>query len=72
MVDAPEQPRLSIMEQAQFVHDLITRCLMRDGVPAGEAMLLLDRQAIVNLTHLAERLALLAPLEPAIRKLVKK
>lgn len=60
------------MQQAQFVHDLITRCLFRDGSMSDEAMLLLDKEAIRNLTHLAERLALLAPLEPAIRKLVKK
>lgn len=65
-----DRRRLSLDEQADYVDRIINRCTMRDGEPAGETTLYINKLDIQTLDDIAARLRRMAPFEEKIRRLV--
>ncbi len=61
---------LSMLAQSELIDALIGRCVMHGGAAAGEALLLIDGEAVDDLVHLANRLRRLALFEDRIRAMV--
>lgn len=61
---------MTILQQAQFIDDLVNRCRMSNGTVAAETFALLTSQDVDDLAALARRLLYMAPHESQIRKLV--
>lgn len=61
---------LSMLAQSELIDALVGRCVMHGGAAAGEALLLIDGEAVDDLVHLANRLRRLALFEDRIRAMV--
>ncbi|EJJ25019.1 hypothetical protein [Rhizobium sp. CF142] len=61
---------LSMLAQSELIDALVGRCVMHGGAAAGEALLLIDDEAVDDLVHLANRLRRLALFEDRIRAMV--
>ncbi len=65
-----ERPPLSIRKQADFIDDLVMRCVMHDGKVASETTMLVTGDDVQDLIDLANRLRRMAPHENEIRRVV--
>lgn len=61
---------LSMLAQSELIDTLVGRCVMRGGAAAGEALIMIDGEAVDDLVHLANRLRRLALFEDRIRAMV--
>lgn len=61
---------LSMLAQSNLIDGLIQRCVMRDGEVAGDTVLVINREAVDDLVHLAGRLRRMSHYQDAIEKLV--
>lgn len=59
-----------MLAQSELIDALVGRCVMHGGAAAGEALLLIDGEAVDDLVHLANRLRRLALFEDRIRAMV--
>jgi len=62
----------TIADQAAFISDLYYRCVMRGGVEANEAVLVLSAGEISGLRRVMTRLERIAPHEDVIRKIANR
>lgn len=65
-----QRPPATIQQQAEFVESLYKRCIMSDGTPSTEALLMLDPEDASDLLALANRLYRIAPHEAAVKEIV--
>ncbi|MBY3038953.1 hypothetical protein [Rhizobium laguerreae] len=65
-----EKPPLSMLAQSELIDCIVGRCVMRGGDAAGETILVINRQDVDDLVHLANRLRRLSLFEDRIRKMV--
>ncbi len=65
-----ERPPLSIRKQADFIDDMVARCVMRDGKIASETTMLVTAAEVQDFIDLANRLRRMAPYEDQIRYVV--
>jgi hypothetical protein len=66
----PGSAPMSIQQQAEFIDSIATRCVMSDGTPAHETIIILNASEAADLSALAKRLYRMAPHEDRIRRLV--
>jgi len=65
-----ERAPLSMLAQSELIDGLISRCVMQGGDTAGESILVIHRDDVDDLVHLANRLRRLSYFEDKIRKMV--
>ncbi|MGZ2448270.1 hypothetical protein ACVIRO_001024 [Rhizobium ruizarguesonis] len=65
-----EKPPLSMLAQSELIDCIVSRCVMHGGAAAGETILVINRQDVDDLVHLANRLRRLSLFEDRIRKMV--
>lgn len=61
---------LTLGQQADLVDEIVLRCTMRGGDIAGETAVLLKREDVEHLMHLAGRLRRMAPYQSEISRVV--
>ena len=66
-----KQP-LSMLAQSELIDGLIAHCVMHGGDVAGESILVINREVVDDLAHLADRLRRLSFFEEPIRKMVMR
>lgn len=65
------KPPLTLKQQAEMIDAIVGRCVTLGGDVAGEAMLVLDRETVGHLHHLALRLERMGPHQKNIETLVR-
>lgn len=60
----------SMMDQAEFIEGIVSRCTMRDGTVASISDLSIDAGDVARLEGIAQRLWLMSAHEGQIRRLV--
>ncbi len=65
-----ERAPLSIRKQADFIDDMVARCVMHGGKIAAETTMLVSASEVQDLIDLANRLRRMARHEDEIRRIV--